>query len=66
MITHNILNRVPGTTKPSKEIYVQNLSTYTMVQLCELRDRQLKLLQNKYVFVDSFAMFIDRECTYYS
>lgn len=30
-----------------KEKYIEPLSKYTKVQLCELRDRQSKLLSNK-------------------
>lgn len=30
-----------------KEKYIEPFSKYTKVQLCEIRDRQLKLLANK-------------------
>lgn len=30
-----------------KEKYIEPLSKYTKAQLCEMRDRQLKLLTNK-------------------
>lgn len=50
-MTQSTRNKVPGPMHAHKESYVENLATYTIVQLIEIRNRQAKLLENKYVSV---------------
>lgn len=49
MSTKAVIGKVPGTVKAGKDVYIENLSKYTFAQLCDLRDRQTKLLVNKWV-----------------
>lgn len=48
-MTGKAINKVPGMALAAKDKYVENLSTYTIVQLDEIRDRQEKLMEKKYV-----------------
>lgn len=41
------ISKIPGITSAQKEVYIESLSTYTIAQLWEIRDRQSKLLANK-------------------
>lgn len=46
------LNRIPGSGMPlaKKEIYLKELTKLTQVELLEVKEREEKLLRNKYVF----------------
>lgn len=49
MPTQAAVGKVPGLCQAAKDVYIENLSKYSIAQLCEMRDRQTKLLVNKWV-----------------
>lgn len=46
MVNKPVEKKVPTMSAP-KEVYIENLSQYTIAKLYEMRDRQAKLLLNK-------------------
>lgn len=48
MKTSTLGGKIPGLATAPRDTYVETLSKYTKAQLYELRDRQEKLLVNKY------------------
>ena len=48
---------IPGTVAAKKEVYLENFSKYTTPQLMEIRDREMKLLTNKYGIGVPFSAF---------